>query len=98
MKKLVTIFLVAQAIDCFFTMWATNNGFVEVNPLMAPFAHTWDFVFFKVTIPALIVAAIVLVTKKFPAVYSFTFGFLLSANAITVGVVIWNAIEIVKVV
>lgn len=51
-------FVVAHAADAFLTLWATNNGFQEVNPLMAPFAHTWAFPFIKL-IPALVALLVV---------------------------------------
>ncbi len=42
--RLVLMFgvLVAlKAIDGFWTLWATNHGYMELNPIMVPIAHTW---------------------------------------------------------
>lgn len=59
MKRLILIltitFVVFEAADAFLTLWATNNGFQEVNPLMVCFAHTWAFPFMKI-VPALVAA------------------------------------------
>ena len=35
------ILVILKAIDGFWTMWAVNNGYVEINPVMAPIASTW---------------------------------------------------------
>lgn len=41
MKTVMIMFMGLESADGFLTMWATRNGFVEVNPLMMPIAHTW---------------------------------------------------------
>jgi len=35
------LFIVLELIDGILTMWATQNGFVEVNPLVSPYSQTW---------------------------------------------------------
>jgi len=65
-RYLVIAFVAFQAADAFLTLWATNNGFQEVNPLMVSFAHTWAFPFIKI-IPALVVAwALTKLNARFP--------------------------------
>ena len=39
--KLAATFIALEALDAGLTLWATNNGFQEGNPLLEPFAHTW---------------------------------------------------------
>ena len=91
MKKtiriLALVFVIFEAADAFLTLWATNNGFLEVNPLMVPFAHTWVNPFIKI-IPALV--AIWLLSKlnaRFPRTRPVTvFG--LTAAVAFLGVVL----------
>lgn len=96
MKKLAIIFLVTQAIDCFLTMWATNNGFVEANPLMAPFAHTWAFVPFKLIIPTIVVVGVAFLVRKYAAIRTVVLGALVGANAFLIIVIASNIIEMAK--
>jgi len=91
LKKLVRNLGIAlvtfEAADAFLTLWATNHGFQEVNPLMVPFAHTWAFPFMKI-IPAL--AAIWLLSKlnaRFPRTRPVT-AFGLTAGIVFLGVVL----------
>lgn len=70
MKKLILTlaitFVVFQAADAFFTLWATNNSFQEANPLMVPFADTWTFPLIKI-VPALVAAwALTKLNARFP--------------------------------
>jgi len=51
-RNLAIAFVALEAADAFLTLWATNHGFQEVNPLMVPFAHTWLFPIMKI-IPAM---------------------------------------------
>lgn len=47
-----------QVIDTFLTMWAIRfAGATEINPLMAPIAHTWVSPLVKI-MPVLVVAAL----------------------------------------
>jgi len=41
LKVLGITFIGFQAVDAFLTVWAVNNGFTELNPLLAPVAGTW---------------------------------------------------------
>jgi len=41
MRRLCMAFVGLEAADAFLTMWAVNNGFIEVNRLLAPVAGTW---------------------------------------------------------
>ena len=69
MKKttvMAIIFVTLIAIDGLLTFWATNNGYTEMNPLMAPIAHTVMFPVLKLTIPLLGVAIVGYLLKKFP--------------------------------
>ena len=41
LRTLGITFVGLEAVDAFLTMWAVNNGFTELNPLLAPVAGTW---------------------------------------------------------
>ena len=86
-RNLVIVFVAFQAADAFLTLWATNNGFQEVNPLMVPFAHTWALPFMKI-IPALGAAWLLLkLNARFPRTRPVTaFGF--GAGVAFLGVVL----------
>ena len=91
MKKLIRILMIAfvafEAADAFFTLWATNNGFLEVNPLMVPFAHTWALPFIKI-IPALVATwALSKLNARFPRTRPAT-AFGLAAAVAFLGVVL----------
>ena len=64
--KYAIAFLALTAIDGILTFWATNNGYTEVNPLMAPIAHTILFPITKVLIPVIGVAFVGYLLKRFP--------------------------------
>ncbi len=68
MKKVVGLlalsFVALQVADSFLTMWATSNGYRELNPIMEPIAGTYWMPIFKV-IPAILVG-ILAVRIKFP--------------------------------
>jgi len=67
-KLLAGGFVAAQIADSFLTLWATNNGFVEVNPIMAPIAHMWAMPVVKI-VPALVVIwAIAKLQRRFPII------------------------------
>ena len=71
-RTLVIVFVALTTADAFLTLWATNNGFQEVNPLMVSLAHTWAFPVIKI-IPALIVAwALSKLNARFPRTRSVT--------------------------
>lgn len=67
--KLAVLFLLAlKAVDGFWTMWAVNNGYVEVNPIMAPIAHTlWEPI--ATILPTTIFGVFALwISRKYPHV------------------------------
>jgi len=70
MKKLVAIlgitFVVAEAADAFLTLWAVNNGFVEINPLLAPIAGTWLSPLVKILPAALVVWFLARLGRRYP--------------------------------
>lgn len=59
-------FLAAQAVDSFLTLWATNNGYTEVNSVMAPIAHTWLNPVVKLVPAAIAVWGIGKLTRHYP--------------------------------
>lgn len=67
-KVLSIAFLAAQAVDSFLTLWATNNGATEVNPLMASIAHTWAGPAVKLLPAALAVWLGAKVIRRYPVV------------------------------
>lgn len=70
-KKLAIALLVVSGADGVLTVWATNHGFIEVNPLMAPIANTWILPVWKVGIAALGAAFVLLFSLRFPRVVTF---------------------------
>ncbi|MCK9599417.1 MAG: DUF5658 family protein [Sphaerochaeta sp.] len=65
-RILAASFLALQAADGFVTMWGTNHGISEANPILAPFAHTWGLPLFKIAFAALIIAGLALIARRFP--------------------------------
>ena len=63
MKKIFTALII---LDGILTFWATNNGYVEVNPLMAPIAHTALYPILKVITVILGVVIVAALVKRFP--------------------------------
>ena len=99
MKKLIVTlgigFVAFQAADAFLTMWATNNGFQEVNPLMVSFAHTWAFPLMKI-IPALVATwALLRVNARFPRTRTATAFGLTMAVAFLGVVLVGNLGEVI---
>ena len=70
MKKLILSlaigFVGLQAIDAFFTMWAMNHGFQEVNPYMVGLAGSWLSPVVKIVPAALVSAGVVKIGKRYP--------------------------------
>lgn len=64
-KKLAVTIVVLSGIDGLLTMWATNHGFVEVNPLMRPIAHTWILPVWKTAIAGVGVAFALWLLRRF---------------------------------
>ena len=56
MKIFAYLFISLQAVDAFLTLWATNHGFQEVNPVMMSIADSWWIVVVKL-VPAIMVTA-----------------------------------------
>lgn len=57
-KRLVTLaiaFIALEAVDAGVTLWATNHGYAEGNPLLASFAHTWAQPVVKMVVALLVV-------------------------------------------
>ncbi len=67
-KVLAGGLVAAQIADSFLTLWATNNGFVEVNPLMAPIVHLWTMPVIKIIPALLVVWGISKLQRRFPAI------------------------------
>ena len=101
MKKL-TVFgvlagglVAAQIADSFLTLWATNNGFVEINPIMAPIAHTWVSPVVKI-IPALLaVWGIARLQRRFPYIIQPVRAGLVACIAFYTVILVSNVSEIV---
>lgn len=91
MKKLVLTLgitlVVFEAADAFLTLWAVNNGFEEVNPLMVQIAGTWLFPLIKVIPAALVVWGLAYLGRRHPRTRPVTvFG--LTAAVAFLGVVL----------
>lgn len=68
---LAVIFMTLEAIDGFFTMWATNHGFVEINKLAEPVASTWFFPAWKIGAAILGIFILMPITRHFPGLVKF---------------------------
>ena len=64
----VMLLVVLKAIDGFWTMWAVNNAYVEINPIMAPIAHTWLEPTLTIIPTALFGVLVMWFSRRFPAV------------------------------
>lgn len=64
---LATIFIILEAADGLVTLWGTNHGIPEANPLFAPFAHTWLLPVVKIAVGFAFVGLLFLVSHYFPA-------------------------------
>jgi len=84
-----------QIIDSFLTLWATNNGFVEVNPLMAPIAHLWAMPVVKIVPVLLAVWGIAKLQQRFPVIGKPVSVGLVSCIAFYAAVLITNISEII---
>jgi len=84
-----------QIIDSFLTLWATNNGFVEVNPLMAPIAHLWALPVVKIVPVLLAVWGIAKLQRRFPIIGKPVSVGLVSCIAFYAAVLITNISEII---
>jgi len=100
--KLLTMFKVlagglvaAQIADSFLTLWATNNGFVEVNPLMAPIAHLWAMPVVKIVPALLVVWGIAKIQKRFPIIVKPVSVGLVACIAFYAAVIVSNISEII---
>ncbi len=98
MKKIIAAlaitFITVEAVDAFLTLWATNNGFQEVNPLMVPFAHTWAFPFIKIIPAGLVMWGIIRVNKRYPRTQTTTALGLVGAVAFVTAILISNISEL----
>jgi len=47
-------------------MWATSNGFIEVNPLIMPIAHTWMMPLQKILVANAGIAVICVIVRRYP--------------------------------
>lgn len=60
------IFVGLETADGILTMWATNHGFQEVNPLMAPIASSWVFLASKIVVVVLSLGILIVIGRRFP--------------------------------
>ena len=63
---LAITFIALIAIDGLLTFWATNNGYMELNPLVAPISDKLIFPALKVVFPLIGVAVVGFLVKKHP--------------------------------
>lgn len=91
-KQLAVALVVVSGLDGLLTMWATNHGFVEVNPLMRPIAHTWILPVWKAGIAALGAWFVLRFSRRFPRIV--TLGLSVSVAFVLV-VFILNLLELI---
>jgi hypothetical protein len=65
-SNMATLFATLLIADGALTFWATNHGFTEVNPLMAPFAHTVLYPVLKLVTALLATLIVTALSKRFP--------------------------------
>jgi len=95
MKKLTYLFISLQAFDAFLTLWATNHGFQEINPVMASIADTWWIVAVKL-VPAIIATWFLgRLASRYPIVRRVTVGGLGAACIFLAVVLVSNIWEII---
>jgi len=63
---LAITFVALEAADGFVTLWGTNHGIPEANPLFAPFAHTWALPLVKIAFGLVIAGLLLFVGQHFP--------------------------------
>ena len=85
----------AQIADSFLTLWATNNGFVEVNPIMAPIAHLWVMPVVKIVPALLVVWGIAKLQRRFPVIGKPVSVGMVACIAFYAAVLITNISEII---
>lgn len=90
---LAVFFIALEAVDGFFTMWATNHGFIEVNRLAAPVAGSWLFPTWKIGGAILGILILIPVMRFFPKLVEF--GLVLASIFLT-GVLISNIVSLVS--
>lgn len=92
----VILLVTLKAIDGFWTMWAVNNGYVEINPIMAPIAHTWLEPVATIIPTALFGILALWVSRKFPQISKILFCGILVANVFMIGVLAANLREVLN--
>ena len=75
MKRIIVALALAlvvlQVADSFLMMWATGHGYQEMNPIVAPIAHTWWLPACKV-LPAIGVSFLMVkLARHFPKTVAF---------------------------
>ena len=63
---LAIIFVALEAADGFVTLWGTNHGIPEANPMFAPFAHTWALPLVKIVFGLAVAGLLLYVGQHFP--------------------------------
>jgi len=94
MKAVVITFMGLQAADGLLTMWATSNGFVEVNPIMIPVAHTWIMPLQKILVAIAGIAVICVIARWYPSLIAPIRLFLVLSNSFATLVLASNFIQL----
>ena len=70
MKKtiiiLAIVFVALEAADGLVTLWGTNNGIPEANPLFVPFANTWFLPLVKIAFGLLVAWGLSYYSRGYP--------------------------------
>lgn len=77
--------ILGQVLDSLITLWGTNNGIGEANPLLAPFAHTWVLPVMKVLAAIAFTWMLWLVAKRAPRTATIGFAIILTIETAVVG-------------
>lgn len=93
-KFLSLVFLVLQLTDGLLTIWAVNNGYQEVNPLIVPIAGSLFYLSFKI-VPAILAILFMDAVAKRDSKYNAAISAGLSLfNVFYVAVLISNLAEL----
>lgn len=91
-RWLLLLFSILWLSDCGLTLWATNNGYVEVwNQWTMLIGNTWVFVVVKLLTLALVIGIVRWASNTFPyviftalMVFNVLIGTVMAANVITI--------------
>lgn len=90
------ILVTLKAIDGFWTLWATNHGYIELNPIMASIASTW-WGPVATTLPLVVLGILVMgIIRRFPGITKVVFHGVMAACVLMIVVLVTNLGAIIE--